>query len=187
MVGGSIGDSLSVAALALIVLQDSSELFAEDGKRSSTFIVQRKEILMTHEIAAANKELVRRFYKEVYGNWNMALADDLIAPQFTSHDWPEDGPTGPKAFRDYYSAIRSALPDARYEVDDLIAEGDRVVVRWRLLGTHKGAFRGIAPTGQPITLKGIAIYRTEHGKLMERWVVSDLYGALAESGALSAR
>jgi predicted ester cyclase len=128
---------------------------------------------MTHEIAAANKELVRRFYKEVYVNWNMALADD--------------GPTGPKAFRDYYSAIRSALPDARYEVDDLIAEGDRVVVRWRLLGTHKGAFRGIAPTGQPITLKGIAIYRMERGKLMERWVVSDLYGALEESGALSAR
>src|SRR5689334_14931960 len=137
---------------------------------------------MTHEIAAANKELVRRFYKEVYVNWNMALADDVLSPQFTSHDWPEDGP---KAFRAYYSAIRSALPDARYEVDDLIAEDDKVVVRWRLLGTHKGAFRGIAPTGQPITLKGIAIYRVEDGKLMERWVVSDLYGALNESGALS--
>ncbi|MGB8131766.1 MAG: hypothetical protein WCG81_18410 [Candidatus Angelobacter sp.] len=74
---------------------------------------------MTHEIAAANKELVRRFYKEVYVNWNMAVADDVISPQFKSHDWPEDGP--------------------------------------------------------------------ERGKLMERWVVSDLYGALAESGALSAR
>ena len=142
---------------------------------------------MAHEIPAANKELVRRFYKEVYVNWNMTLADHVLSPQFTSHDWPEGGPTGPQAFRAYYSAIRSALPDARYEVDDLIAEGDRVVVRWRLFGTHKGAFRGIAPTGRPITLKGIAIYRVEGGKLMERWVVSDLYGALAESGALSAR
>lgn len=142
---------------------------------------------MTDKIAAANKELVRRFYQEVYVNWNMALADDVISPQFISHDWPEGGPTGPKAFRDYYSAIRSAVADARYEVDDLIAEGDRVVVRWRLLGTHKGAFRGIAPTGRPITLKGIAIYRVERGKLVERWVVSDLYGVLKESGALSAR
>jgi predicted ester cyclase len=141
---------------------------------------------MTDAIAAANKELVRRFYTEVYVNWNMALADDVVSPQFTSHDWPLGGPTGPKAFRDYYSAIRSALPDARYEVDDLIAEGDRVVVRWRLLGTHKGAFRGIAPTGRPITLKGIAIYRLEDGKLMERWVASDVHGALEESGALSA-
>jgi predicted ester cyclase len=142
---------------------------------------------MTGEIAAANKELVRRFYKEVYVNWNMAPADDVISPQFISHDWPEGGPTGPKAFRDYYSAIRSALPDARYEVDDLIAESDRVVVRWRLRGTHKGAFRGIAPSGRPITLQGIAIYRVSSGKLMERWVVSDLYGVLEKSGALAAR
>jgi predicted ester cyclase len=140
---------------------------------------------MTQEMAAANKELLRRFYQEVYVNWNMAMADEVISPQFRSHDWPEGGPTGPKAFRDYYSAMRSAVADARYEVDDLIAEGDRVVVRWRLLGTHKGAFRGIAPTGRPITLKGIAIYRVEGGKLMERWVVSDLYGVLEESGALS--
>ena len=102
---------------------------------------------MTHEIAAANKELVRRFYKEVYVDWNLAVADKVVSPQFTSHDWPEGGPTGPQAFRDYYSAIRSAVPDARYEVDDLIAEGDRVVVRWRLLGTHKGAFAALLPPG----------------------------------------
>ena len=80
-------------------------------------------------------------------------------------------------------ALRSAVPDARYEVDDLIAEGDRVVVRWRLLGTHEGEFRGIAPTGRAIELKGIAIYRVDDGMLMERWVVSDLYGMLEESDA----
>src|SRR5262249_4716514 len=90
------------------------------------------------------------------------------------------GPTGPQAFRDYYSSIRSTVPDARYEVDDLIAEGDRVVVRWRMLGTHKGDFRGIAPTGRAIVLNGIAIYRVECGKLMERWVVSDLLGVLEQ-------
>ena len=140
---------------------------------------------MTDEVAAANKELVRRFYKEVYIDWNMARADEVLSPQFTSHDWPEGGPSGARAFRDYYSAIRSAVPDARYEVDDLIAEGDRVVVRWRLVGTHKGPFRGIAPTGRPIVLKGIAIYRVEGGKLIERWVVSDLYGALEEIQAHS--
>jgi steroid delta-isomerase-like uncharacterized protein len=138
---------------------------------------------MKDNIAAANKELVRRFYKEVYVDWNMALADAVVSPRFVSHDWPE-GASGPQAFRDYYSAIRSAVPDARYVVDDLIAEGDRVVVRWRLLGTHQGAFRGIAPTGRAITLKGVAVYRLEDGKLMERWVVSDLYGMLDEIGAV---
>jgi len=135
---------------------------------------------MTDEIVAANKEFVRRFYKEVYGDWNMALVDEVVSPQFSSHDWPKGGPSGPQGFRNFYSAIRSAVPDARYEVDDLIAEGEKVVVRWRLLGTHKGDFRGIAPTGQPIALKGIAIYRVEDGKLMERWVVTDLHGLLEE-------
>jgi steroid delta-isomerase-like uncharacterized protein len=136
---------------------------------------------VTENTEAANKELLRRFYKEVYVDWNMSLVDDVVSPQFTSHDWPADGPTGPQAFRDYYTELRSAVPDARYEVDDLIAEGDRVVVRWRLLGTHKGDFKGLAPTGRPIVLKGIAIYRIEDGKLEERWVVSDLHAVIEEA------
>jgi predicted ester cyclase len=74
------------------------------------------------------------------------------------------------------------VSDAHYEVDDLIAEGDRVVVRWRLLGTHEGDYRGIPPTGRAITLRGIAVYRVQDGKLMERWVVTDLYGLLEEIG-----
>ena len=59
---------------------------------------------MTDETAAANKDLVRRFYKEIYVDWNVSRADEALSPQFRSHDWPERGPTGPKAFRDYYSA-----------------------------------------------------------------------------------
>lgn len=134
---------------------------------------------MTDAIVKANKELVRRFYKEVYVDWNMSFADDVVSPEFRSHDWPE-GATGSKAFRDYYAAIRRAVPDAHYEVDDLIAEGDRVVVRWRLLGTHEGDFSGIPASGKSIELKGVAVYRVEDGKLIERWVVSDLHGLLEE-------
>ena len=133
---------------------------------------------MANDMAAANKELVLRFYKEVYRDWNMALVDAVVSPRFVSHDWAEGGPTGPEAFRNYYSALRAAVPDARYVVDDLIAEGDRVVVRWRMLGTHERAFGDIPPAGRAITLKGIAVYRLEDGKLVERWVVSDVYGLL---------
>ena len=133
---------------------------------------------MTDTITAANKALLRRFYREVYVDWDMALVDAVVSPAFTSHDWPVDSPTGPQAFRDYYAAIRSAVPDARYEVDDLIAEADRVVVRWTMRGTHEGDFAGIVATGRAIALQGIAIYRVDNGKLMERWVVSDLHGLL---------
>ena len=76
--------------------------------------------------------------------------------------------------------MRSAFPDFHYAVDDLVAEGDRVVVSWRLLGTHRGDFRGIAPTNRSITLPGIAIYRVAGGKLRERWVVYDLHGLIAQ-------
>ena len=127
----------------------------------------------------ANKKIIQRLYKEILEDWNMPLADELVADQFTSHDWPKGSPSGPEAFRNYYSnVIRSVLPDARYEVDDMIAEGDKVVVRWRLLGTHKGNFLDISPTGRWVTLKGIAIYRLEDSKVKERWVVTDLHGLL---------
>src|SRR4029079_12389558 len=135
---------------------------------------------MTDDIAARNKRLVRRFYKEVYSDWNMSLVDEVVSPRFISHDWPTGSPKGPEGFRAFYSEIRNALPDGRYAVDDLISEGDKVVVRWRLLGTHLGEFRGIAPTGRAIVLKGIAIYRVDGGTLMERWVVTDLHGLLEE-------
>ena len=136
---------------------------------------------MTNErTAAANKELVRRFYREVYHNWDMSMVSTVLSPRFRSHDWPEGGATGQLPFLAYYAEIRRALPDARYEVDDLIAEDDRVVVRWRLLGTHEGEFRGIPASGRAIALKGIAIYRVEEGKLVDRWVVTDLYGLLQE-------
>ena len=129
----------------------------------------------------ANKKIIQRLYKEILEDWNMPLADELVADQFTSHDWPKGSPSGPEAFRNYYSnVIRSVLPDARYEVDDMIAEGDKVVVRWRLLGTHKGNFLDISPTGRWVTLKGIAIYRLEDSKVTERWVVTDLHGLLQE-------
>jgi len=137
---------------------------------------------MTRDITAANEALLRRFYKEVYADWDMAMVDEVVSPGFVSHDWPA-GATGPQFFRKYYEALRAAVPDARYEVDDLIGEGDRVVVRWRMLGTHTGDFHGIAPSGRAITLRGVAIYTVEDGKLVERWVVSDLYGALEEARA----
>ena len=109
---------------------------------------------MSDHMATANKKLVRRFYKEVYGDWNMALVDEVVSPRFISHDWPEGTPAGPQGFMAFYSAIRSALPDARYEVDDLISEGDKVVVRWRLLGTHRGAFAASLPPARRSCSRG---------------------------------
>ena len=114
---------------------------------------------------------MRRFYKEVYVDWNMARADQVVSPQFTSHDWPEHGPSGKSegVQRLLRGHTVGGTGWARYEVDDLDCR--RRQGRGpggRLLGTHQGDFRGIAPSGRSITLKGIAIYRVEGGQLMER-------------------
>lgn len=142
---------------------------------------------MTNKITRFNKEIIQRLYKEVLVEWKMKVVDELVSPEFISHDWPEGSPTGPKPFRDYYAGIiKSVVPDARYEVDDMIAEKDKVVVRWRLLGAHEGTYQDIPPTGKAITLKGIAIYRLQDSRVMERWVVTDLYGLLEEIRGISA-
>lgn len=127
-----------------------------------------------------NKELLRRFYAEVFADWNQELINELVAPEFRSHDWSVDSRTGPDGFRDFYNPVLGCFPDTHYEVEDIIAEGDKVVVRWKLLGTHEGEFRGIAPTGRSISMNGIAIYRVEGGKLRERWVVYDLFGLISQ-------
>ncbi|HSG59368.1 MAG TPA: ester cyclase [Woeseiaceae bacterium] len=130
--------------------------------------------------AAANKALVERFYEDVFVDWDRDLVDELLAPDFRSHDWSADARTGPDGFWDFYNGVLAAFPDTRYVLDDLIAEDDRVVVHWRLLATQQGEFFGIAATGAPISLQGIAIYRVQDGKLMERWVVYDLYGLIEQ-------
>lgn len=136
---------------------------------------------MTTSISIQNKELLRQFYQKVYVHWDMTWVEKMVAPQFISHDWPA-GKSGPEFFKAYYAAIRSAVPDATYEVDRIIAEDDKVVVQWQMKGTFENAFQGLAaqPTGQTITLKGIAIYRIEAGKLVERWVISDVHGLIEE-------
>ncbi|MDO6810922.1 ester cyclase [Zobellia galactanivorans] len=131
-----------------------------------------------------NKAIIQRLYKEVLRDWNMKVVDELVSPQFTSHDWPMGSPTGPQAFKDFYSNIMLyVVPDAHYKIDDLIAEEDKVVVRWRMFGTHKGIYNGIPPTGKAIILKGIAIYRLKDNKIMERWVITDLYTLLQETAS----
>ncbi|TDS61527.1 ester cyclase [Myroides indicus] len=140
------------------------------------FLVSVFPLLVLSPNPIKNKELLKRFYDEVYVQWNMKTADELLSPDFLSHDWENDY-KGAKGFRKYYAAFKNALPDAKYIIKDILADRDKVVVRWEMHATYTNSFPGIniPPTGQQITLKGIAIYRIENNLLAERWVVSDLY------------
>ena len=133
-----------------------------------------------------NKRLVRRLYDELFFKWNFAVVDELISPDFIGHEMPPGMPHGPEGIRQFYGGIRAGLPDVQLTVEDMIAERDRVVVRWRARATHRGVFLGVPATGKAVSFTGVAIYRLSKGKIVERWVEVDLLGLSQQLHATSA-
>ncbi len=95
-----------------------------------------------------NRAIVRRLYEEVFNQGNLGTADELLAPDARSHAGPSPGPEGLKR---HTSMLRAAFPDLHQSIEDVIAEGDKVVVRTTCTGTHVGEFMGIPPTGRQFT------------------------------------
>lgn len=81
----------------------------------------------------------------------------------------------------------TAFPDTHFTIDDMIAEGDRVAIRWTVRATHRGEFEGIAPTGKPVTVTGTMVARIANGKLVEGWQNFDALGLLQQIGAIQQR
>ena len=120
--------------------------------------------------AEENKDLARRLIEEMFNRGNLDVADELLAPEYVDHDpaMPEDV-RGPEGFKEYVRAYRSAFSDLHIQIEDQIAEGDKVTTRWTGTGTHDGDLAGIAPTGNHVTLPGMEIVRISEGKLVEGW------------------
>jgi steroid delta-isomerase-like uncharacterized protein len=133
----------------------------------------------------ANKALIRRLVAEGWGKGDQATVDALLAPNFVDHAAELGGGASDAAgFKEQVREFRAAFPDGRTQIDDLIAEGDKVVLRWTDGGTHRGPFMGVAPTGKRVTLTGIDIYRIADGKIVEYWCSEDVLGLLEQLGAV---
>jgi steroid delta-isomerase-like uncharacterized protein len=117
-----------------------------------------------------NKVIARRYQEEVWGKGNLDLIEQLVAPDFVDHGLPAGMDPGFAGARRAVQGALDAFPDGEWTVEDLIAEGDKVVVRWKMQATHEHPFRGIAPGGKPVTISGITILRLVDGKIVERWV-----------------
>ena len=108
------------------------------------------------------------------------VGGEIVSPQFVGVG-PERGPA---AFGGVITALRGAFPDLVYTIEDVVAEGDRVAVRWTWRGTHQHAFRSFAPTGKPVTNTGFAIFQVTDGKLSRAWLETDRLGFLQAIGAV---
>jgi len=130
------------------------------------------------------KALARHFIDELNRGKvaAMVVLDELCATDFVWHPSTGKDMGGLKDFKRNTSEVYSAIPDAHINIDDMVAEGDRVAVRWTVTGTHKGEFMGIPPTNKKVTSWGIEIYRIAGGKFVESWERFDDLGLMQQLG-----
>jgi predicted ester cyclase len=139
--------------------------------------------------AKENKERIRQLFAvlndQVWPKGNLNATDDFIAPDYVYHD--AGGPRrGREGFRELITLYRTAFPDARFTVEDQIAEGDQVLTRFSVRGTQRGAFMGIAPTGKPVTVSVLSLTRVANGKAVEEWERFDTLQMMQQIGELPA-
>ncbi|WP_256793973.1 ester cyclase [Terrabacter sp. Ter38] len=115
----------------------------------------------------------RRFFEEVWNEGNVGEAEAFLAPGFVSHNTLDVRIVGPSEYGEAVTAYRAAFPDFHTTLEDVLLDGDRVVVRGTDRGTHRGDFMGFPATGREVTTTWIEIFRMEDGKAAEGWLESD--------------
>jgi steroid delta-isomerase-like uncharacterized protein len=134
---------------------------------------------------SANKEIVRRLVEGVWTDRNLAIIDELVAPDYVGHDPTQPEPIrGSAGYKQFVGMYQAAFEDGVVTIDDQIAEGEMVVTRWTGRGTHTGELMGIAPTGKEVTVSGITIARLANGKIAEEWELMDALGMMVQLGAV---
>jgi steroid delta-isomerase-like uncharacterized protein len=135
--------------------------------------------------AEENKDLARRSWEMLVNQQNPDAIDELYTPNFVWHE-PDEDIQGPEEARRFLGMYLSAFPDMRVSVEDEIAEGDKVVTRWTIRGTHRGELMGMDPTDEQVEIKGITIHRIEGGRIAEEWERYDNLSVMQQLGAISA-
>ena len=131
-----------------------------------------------------NKTLVQRWFSEVWNEGRADAIDEMLADDAVIHGLGANL-QGPAEFKRFHSAYRDAYPDVTIDVDDLVAEGDMVAVRWSAIGTHRGDGLGFPATGRRVQFTGMVFVRIKEGRLVEGWNNFDQLGMLQQLGIVS--
>jgi len=133
-----------------------------------------------------NKALVRHYNEEVFGRKNLDAIDEFVSPSHIDHTLPRGMPAGRAGTRQAISMYVKAFPDLSFTVDDMIAEGDKVVTRYTTHGTHRGALGPIPATGRRVAVSSVDIVRIADGKIVEEWGLDDRLAMLQQLGVIPA-
>lgn len=135
-----------------------------------------------------NKELLRRWFEEVWNNGRADAIDEMFDENGIAHglsDDPSKPIKGPRDYKPFYKIFREAFPNMKIVIEDMVAEGDKVAARCSVRGKHEGAFMGRAATQSPVEFTGITIVRINNGKIVEAWNNFDFMTMYKQVGHLS--
>jgi predicted ester cyclase len=133
-----------------------------------------------------NKAIVRRLMEEDISQGNLAVAEQIIDPAFFDHTNPPGMQHGIAGHNAIVALFRASFPDLQWQIDDMLAVDDKVVIRTTMRGTQLGEFFGIPPTGRHVIVSGIHVLRLVRGKIVEHWGNNDDLGLMRQIGALPA-
>jgi steroid delta-isomerase-like uncharacterized protein len=133
-----------------------------------------------------NKAVIRRFVEQVQNKKDFTVYDELTDPEFVNLSAPPGVPANSEGGRLWLSTFANAYPDGEFTIDDMIAEGDRVVTKKTFRGTHTSEFAGIPATGKRVTLQYVDIMRMREGKIVEHWLSMDQLSWLQQLGVIPA-
>jgi steroid delta-isomerase-like uncharacterized protein len=133
---------------------------------------------------AENKKVIAAFVKEVINQGRLQRADDLVALDFVELDPFPGQQQGREGLKDVIGGMRAAFPDIHWVMEEMVAEGDKVVSRFTWTGTHRATFLGIPSTGRRVTVKGVVIDRLADGKMAESRMLMDALGMMQQLGVI---
>ncbi|HLK05922.1 MAG TPA: ester cyclase [Candidatus Acidoferrum sp.] len=135
--------------------------------------------------AITNKELVRKFYQEVWNERKAQCVEKYLSPSHALVD-PNamDTKTGPEAYREVVTRFMRAFSNLKFEVQEMVCEKDKVVASWMISGVHSGEYNGMAPTNKKLSVEGISIHQIADGKIMDTYSVWDTLGLMKKVGAV---
>jgi predicted ester cyclase len=133
-----------------------------------------------------NKALIRTYVETIFNQQQVDRAGELVAPEYVDHAALPGQAPGLEGVKQKWAMYLAGIPDLRVTIEELVAEGDKVAVRRSYAGTHRGELLGIPPTGRPVRIGGISIFRLTGGKIAEQWEQLDRLALLQQLGVIPA-
>ncbi len=179
---GSITRALALFGMgALLLLASCGKKAADVPPGDSTASAQKSEAAGPEEQNIARS---REFLEKVFNQKDTAAIAEYMAPTFVEHNPIPGGGTDIAAFRKWLSEWFAMAPDSKITIDDIIAQGDKVVIRNTMTGTNTGPMMGAPATNKPFKVEGIDIIRIENGKAVEHWGQMDVMGMMTQLGMM---